>query len=150
MSIELWIDTLCSVWDISDGKGGQVKSYRVYNKNEFPEAITTYPCAISYVTSVKNTYGASNSLDLWYGVTEFHLFPNVNKTNLPEAMLFYKRIRDAAALHMTLGGLVNYFLLRNDIESQTMVDLKYGSEDPHHGLLVNWIVKELPNVTIGA
>jgi len=53
MAVENWIDEIAKLFEISDGRKGTVKSYRAYEKADFPEAITVYPCAITYTTGVK-------------------------------------------------------------------------------------------------
>lgn len=148
MAIETWIDDITRLWDqVSDGHGGSVRSYRVYEKDEFPEALADYPCALTYTTEVESVYSLGGPLiDLWKGVTEFHLFPNVDKRNFPAVMKYFARIRNAAAGSMTLGGSVSHFLLRNTESGgasiQGPVVLQYGNEEPHHGLLVYWECKE--------
>ena len=151
MAVESWIDELCAVWEVSDGERGTVRSYRVYSKAEFPAAITVFPCAITYIESVEATYSAGGPcINYWLGVTEFHLFPNTDKGNYPAIMLYYARIIAAAAARLTLGGLVSHFILRSGGEPGIVgpVVLQYGGEDPHHGLVVNWRVKEIAPVTV--
>jgi hypothetical protein len=142
--IENWIDLIAAVWgDVSDGKGGTVRSYRMYEVAEFPASLSEFPCAVSYPTKVVCEYGAGNSIDLWDGKTEFHLVPNIDRAHTPYLLQFFARIRDAAALHMTLGGVVDYFILRMEDKSiEGPVELKWGGEEPHWGLVVYWRVKE--------
>lgn len=149
MAIEDWIDEVTRVFEIGDGRGGTVKSYRVYERDEWPEALGAFPCALTYVVEEKSYYGTGSPLkDSYLGRTEFHLCDNVNKSNYPFIMRFFRRIRDAAAGHMTLKNaagvsLVDHFLLRLDEPSiQGPVVMTYGAEKPHLGLLVNWEVKE--------
>lgn len=145
MAVENWIDAIARRWEISDGKGGTVRSFRVYEKAEFPEAITIFPCALTYTTDVTPIYGASAiDREMWNGVTEFHLFEGVNKSNFPELMRYFNRIITAAAGDVTLGGLVSYFMIRQEGGPGISgpVVLQYGSESPHHGIVVNWVVKE--------
>ena len=146
MSIENWIDQICKVWGtVGNGQGGHVRSYLVYEKEEFPEAITVYPCAITYTTNVIDQYSVGGPLiDHWKGVTEFHLFPSADKRNFPAIMLYFSRIRNAAAANMQLGGRVAFFQLRQGDEPsiEGPVVLRYGGEDPHHGLIVHWICKQ--------
>jgi len=98
LAIENWIDTLCKVWAISDGKRGRVKSYSIYEKAEFPDAITVYPCALTYTTEMSSSYSMGGPcIDLWKGVTEFHITPGVGKHFYPEIMRYFARIRNAAA-----------------------------------------------------
>jgi hypothetical protein len=148
MAVEQWIDAIAKLWDaVSDGRGGNVTSYRAYERDNFPEALADFPCAITYVTEVENIYSTGGPLiDLWRGVTEFHLFPGVDKRDLPQLMRYFARIRNAASGSITLGGLVSHFLLRvSNSGGPSIVGpvvLQYGSEQPHHGLLVYWEVKE--------
>ncbi len=144
MAIEDWIDALCAIWEISDGKGGQVRSYRVFEKNEFPEAITDHPCAITYTQGVIMQITASGGKSIWRGVTEFHLSDNVDKSRFPEYIRYFARIRAALAANMKLGGLVDHLRVNTDITPsvQGPVVLVYGSENPHHGIVVYWEVKQ--------
>ena len=143
MSVENWIDTLCEIWEISDGKGGTVRSYKVYEKNEFPESLQA-PCVITYTQGNHMQISAGGGQSIWQGVTEFHLTGNVDKSNFPDVMLFFARIRVVAAANLKLGGLVDHFRLRPDTTPnvQGPVVLTYGSEEPHHGIVVYWEVKE--------
>lgn len=149
MSVENWIDAVCKLWEVSNGKGGTVRSFRVYEKNEFPESISEAPCALTYTHEVISYYSAGNAYELWNGVTEFHLTDGVAKDKFPEIMLYFARIRNAAAASLKLGGLVENFRLRTPetggASIQGPVQLQYGSESPHHGLLVYWRVKEMVN-----
>ena len=152
MAVESWIDALVARWaTVSDNRGGHVHAYRVYDKADWPDAIGHYPSALTYTTEDRSYYSLGGpGIDQYRGITEFHLFPNVNKGNYPELMLYFARIRNAAAGAITLGGLVAHFLLRTDLPSiQGPVTLQYGGEDPHHGLIVNWEVKESVNDDAG-
>lgn len=151
MAVESWIDTICDVWGtIPNGKGGFVRSFYVYKRDEFPAAITAemMPCVITYTTSVESDVNAAQTLEHWTGTTEFHLFPNDDKRHYPALMLYFKRIRQAAAANITLGGLVAYFVLRSNKTRTTgtsidgPVVMQYGGENPHLGLVVHWLVKE--------
>lgn len=151
MALEDWIDELCAIWEIDDGKGSQVRSYRVYNKNEFPEAITDVPCAISFTEGAQMEIQASGGTTRWFGVTEFHLSLNVDKSEYPDYIGYFSRIRAAAAAKTKLGGLVSEFALRPDIRPNVvgLVPLRYGSEEPHHGIVVYWTVKENETDIVG-
>lgn len=147
MAIESWIDSLTKLWAISDGRKGTVHSFRLFERDEFPESLpdlNTTRCAITYPTGCETQYSIGGPcIDIWRGVTEFHLSANVNKSNLPYLVLFFKRIRDAAASDIQLGGLVDYFMI--DAERGGILgpmSLQYGNEAPHHGLMVYWKVKE--------
>lgn len=151
MAVEDWIDKVCDVWGtVSDGKGGTVKAFYVYKRDEFPESIPAamMPCVLTYTVSVEPDVNASQTLAHWVGRSEFHLFPTEDKRNYPALMLYFKRIIQAAAANLKLGGAVSYFLLRSNLTRVTgpgiegPVVMQYGSETPHHGLIVHWLVKE--------
>lgn len=150
MAVTDWIDEITRLWEVSDGKGGQVRSFRVFEKEEFPEALSTFPCAITYTEGVRDRYGQGVSVDLWRGVTEFHLTPDLNRRAFPNLMRFFARIRDAAAGNVTLNGKVSWFALRTEggdsIEGP--VKLQYGTENVHYGLVVRWEVKEMVMVAV--
>lgn len=144
MAAEDWIDEIVALaGTVSDGKK-QVRAYSVFKRDEFPESITEYPCALTYTSEVRSSYSLGGpNIDLWYGVTEFHLTPNVDKSAYPYIMRFFARIKAAFASKMKLNGKVAYFQLRTDEAGmQGPVVLQYGGEDPHLGIVVRWIVKE--------
>jgi hypothetical protein len=151
VAVENWIDALCAIWEISDGKGGQVRSYRAFEKNEFPEAITDVPCALTYTQGVIMEIAASGGKSFWRGVTEFHLSQGVDKSHFPEYMRYFARIRAALAANMKLGGLVDHLKVNVAVTPsvQGPVVLVYGSEEPHHGIVVYWEVKEDETDTVG-
>jgi hypothetical protein len=145
MAVENWIDEIADLaGTVDDGKGKKVRSYRVFKKAEFPEALNVFPCALTYTTEVRPAYSMGGPCtDLWYGITEFHLVPDEAKKNYPFIMRFFARIKAAFALHMTLGGRVAYVQLRTDEAGlQGPLVLQYGTENPHLGIIARWIVKE--------
>lgn len=155
MAVENWIDEICKLaGEVANGRGGKVKSYRVFAKTDFPEGLSVFPCAITYTTQVVTTYSAGGPcIDLWKGVTEFHLSAGTAKSEYPDVMRYFARIRAAFAAHVTLGGKVAYCLLDTEQPSlQGPVVLQYGTEQPHHGIVARWVVKENVTgaVTIGA
>ncbi len=146
--IENWIDEVAKVFEISNGRGGKLRSFRVFERNEFPESMSDFPCAVTYPTEVRMKYGET-AHDLWNGVTELHLFPNTQKTNIPETLRYYARIKSAVAAHITLGGLVSYFILDQEGPSvQGPVALSFGELGEHMGLIVHWVVKENESVSV--
>lgn len=144
MAVTDWIDKIAKDFEISDGKGGTVVSYRAYDKNNFPESLTVFPCAISYVTGSRNQYSLGGPcIDFYNGVTELHLTSTTSKALIPYVMGFFARIRNAVAGDITLDSTVDHWLLRLDMDSiQGPAVLQYGQEEPHYGLIVNWEVKE--------
>ncbi len=144
MAVENWIDDVARLWEIRT-PAGLVKSYRMFEKTEFPESLSTFPCAITYPVTVKPNYAAGASYDLWTGKTEFHLSGNLSKAAYPWILPMFARIRNAAALSIGLGGKVSYFVVT---EITGPVALQYGGEEPHNGLVVSWTVKENEAVTV--
>ncbi|NSW52206.1 MAG: hypothetical protein HPY85_06855 [Anaerolineae bacterium] len=145
MAVEQWIDEiarLCGEIEGHDGK--KVKSYSLFEKREIPETLTVFPCAIHYVENVQLSYSVGGpNIELWYGVSEFHLFGDNKRSNVPDALRMYARIRNAFASHLRLNGKVAYCLLRPNQENILgPVEMKYGTENPHMGLVARWVVKE--------
>jgi hypothetical protein len=128
-----------------------LRSYWLSNKKEFPAAITEFPCAISYPTDLDEQYSEGGpAINLWKGTTQFHLVPNMDNSNLPDVVRFFGLVEKAAKAHMTLGGLVNYFMLERP-GSIKLARLQWAAEAPHYGLVVSWVVKEdvTGQVTLG-
>ena len=148
--IENWIDALCARWEVSTGEAQKtVLSYRLFGKAEFPDALTIFPCALTIPKAVTYEYSASNSYALYRGETEFHLSASNHKYELPDIIRYYNRIITAIAADITLGGLVEYVLLASTGSPESIVGpvtLQYGSEEPHWGMVANWVVKE--NLTL--
>jgi hypothetical protein len=137
-----WIDVLAGVWDINDGRGGTLRSYRLYERDEFPNALVMFPCAITIPQGLRVEYSAGGpALEWWTGITEFHLSSNVDKNGLPYVLSFVRKIQAAAAGNMSLGGRVEHFLLSQEGDAIRLATLQYGGEDPHLGLVVSWMVK---------
>lgn len=152
MAVENWIDELARLWGtVDDGKGRKVHAYSVFERDEYPEALSIFPCAISYITRVPVVqYSAGGpGVIVYRGVTEFHLTENISRRNMAYVIRFYERIIRAAASKVTLGGLVSHFVL-SDGDPLVPGVLVYGSEEPHFGIVVNWIVKENPAIVVEA
>jgi hypothetical protein len=138
---DTWIDALADIWkEVTAGGRTNVKSYRLA---EIPDAITIFPSAISYVTSVDlGDYGtAHTNIDIYHGLTEFHLFSTVALSNLQPANLYMKRIETVAKAHVGLGGLVHWFMLEPQ-DSISLVEFEFDNSPSQRGLLVKWVVKE--------
>lgn len=148
-TVEKWIDTLNTVWAFEYGRGQVVRTPKCATKNDFPEALKDLsdkgPIALSWPLYADPKYGSSSSsiptILIWHGETEFHLTPDVKKTNLAFILPFFGRILNAAKTNLTLGGLVEHFLLEDANNLQLSV-LQYGDETPHHGIVVRWEVKQ--------
>jgi hypothetical protein len=149
-TIEKWIDTLNAVWGFEYGRGQVVRTPKCSTKNEFPEALPDLadpgkgPIALSWPMTVDPQYGSSSSIPtvlIWHGITELHLTPDVKKTNLAFILPFFGRILAAAKANVTLGGLVAWFQL-DEVGGMELDVLQYGSEMPHHGIVIRWTVKQ--------
>ena len=146
-SIELWLDVLNSVFAFEYGRGQVVRTPNCVSKNEFPEALSLAdgPVALSWPLTVKATYGAASSsiptVLIWSGETELHLTPDIKKTNLSFILPFFGRILAAAKANLTLGGLVEHFLLEEE-NAMALDVLQYGNEAPHHAIVIRWEVKQ--------
>ena len=152
MAIEDWIDDVVQVaGSVKSHEKGIVRAYQVVSKAEFPESITVRPCVLVYPTSVVFQLSAGMSKEIWRGVCEFYLFPNKNKSNIPTIVKYYRRIRDAFAGAVTLGGKVDHFCFAPGENSLEFSVLQYGDEAEGHGITVRWEVKAdvSSEVTVG-
>ncbi len=150
--LENWIDNLAKACGtVYAGKNRLMKAYRQYEVNETPEAITQYPCCIQLPQSVRLSYSSGGVCTaIWTGTTEFHLAPNLGRKALPEVLLFYDRIFRAFAANITLYGSVAQCILDPDGPSiEGPMEMRWGSEDFHFGMIAHWTVKEiLTSVTV--
>lgn len=146
MSVELWIDAVTKLYDGIRIGNKSIRSFRIYEKDEFPSALKgdDIPCALTYTVDVRCEYSYGPCCDHWIGKTEIHWTPNVDRGKYPEIMLLFREIRNAFAANRKLGGLVDFILLQNEDgpSIQGPVVFTYGDEVAHQGLLVHWIVKE--------
>ena len=83
--IEDWLDAVAKVFEMDDGRGGTVRSFRVYERADIPEALRgdLFPCAISYIADCEPEYsdGGVDTI-IWHGVTELHVVPNLQMANI--------------------------------------------------------------------
>lgn len=144
MAIEDWIDEVVKVaGSVASHTGGFVRAYRIASKSEIPEALSAFPCAIVYAThptSLQLSEGGPCK-EIWAVRGEFYCFSDVKKTNLPELIRYFSKIRDATLLKRKLGGMVDYFTFAEE-EPMFLAEMTYEKDgSPHHGIAVNWIVK---------
>lgn len=146
-----WIDEVTKVWGrMRDAKNKPIRSYRIFERAEMPDALSVYPCAISYLQRAQTvTIGTGGTTMIYKGVTEIHLAPSVSKANLPALMGLYDQVVRVVAANIQLGGRVEHFLLSEDDPIVSGV-LAYGEEAPHLGLIIHWEVKERYALTVGA
>jgi len=145
MAVENWIDEIAKkAGQVSDGRGGYVRSYMLFGKDEFPETFTVFPCAITYPEDViMQTPDSGPNVDTWRGITEFHLVPGVKKSDFPYIVGFYARIRAVFAIDRTLNNKVQYCKL--SIEGPSIegpVVFEPGTEVANQGLIIHWVVRE--------
>lgn len=145
--IEDWIDEVAKTAGlVPAGNEKRVRSFQLFGRSEFPESLTTFPCALTFIEESGLEYQlGGGGRNFWKGFTEFHLTPDLNRKRYPEVLLYFKRIRDAFAGNMTLNGKVASFTLRAETSIQGPAELQYGGEKPHFGLVAYWQVKELEN-----
>jgi len=145
MAVEDWIDAVADVFALVGPGGKKIKAFHVYDKAEFPDAINSFPCALTFTEGYKPNFSFGGPLiDFWTGVTELHLYDDTSRSHYPELMLMFARIRNAMAANMSLHNKVSHFLPRSDIAFPVRgpVKLQYGSEEPHLGIVVQWEVKQ--------
>ncbi len=146
MGVEKWIDSVAAVFgEIITGQGGKLTSYKVFGKTEFPNSLKHFPCAITYLDGVSCSSPSDSGpwINLWAGTTEIHLCADTSKSHFPEAIAYYTKIQKVVAAHRQLGGKVAYFELVDQSTSiEGPLELTYGTDAPHLGLLVHWLVKE--------
>jgi hypothetical protein len=145
--IENWIDTLTKVWEVDDGRGGTVRSYRLFERDEYPENVPLdQVTALTFFEAVDMEYSQGGPrIAIWRGTVEFNLTPDLDRRRIPYVLRFVGRIARAAAKNMTLGGRVNYMVL-DPSTTVEMAVLKYGNAGVEHlGLVAKWIVKETLN-----
>jgi hypothetical protein len=149
LAVTDWIDQLTRLWEITDFQGGTVKSYFVFEKDEFPASLSEFPCALTYTQGLYVQYAiGDHTIQWWRGVTEFHITPDVSKQHIPYVMRFFNPILSAAAGSMTLNSTCTEFgLIRSedDVAIEGPLSLQYGEEAPHWALRVFWKVKH--NIT---
>lgn len=145
--IEDWIDEIVKTAGLVVGPNNRrVLSYSLFGKTEYPESLTTFPAALTFVENVSLEYDISGAgRNYWQGMTEFHLTSDLSRKRMPEVLLYFGKIRDAFAGNMTLNGKVASFTLRGNGESSIVgpVELAWGGEKMHFGLIAYWKVKEL-------
>jgi len=148
MPLETWIDELCKLWGtIEAGKRQNVKSFRLFERADFPAVISVPPVtAVTFIQSVSMQYGTgSPALDFWRGFTEFHVAKATDKTAIAETNRFFTKIMTAAKAHMKLNGKVDLFLIGGDLGEPAIeapVQLRYGEKSVNIGLVVHWFVFE--------
>jgi len=144
-----WIDKVAETFEIVDRKGAQIRSYRMAQLKDLPNAITGVqaPCAIHYIRDCQPVYSLGGPTILhWTGRTDFHLFSDVKPANYADALYFFPLILAAAMGDAQLGGTVNQFTIPEQPNALRFVTYKNpDGTDSHQGIEVNWQVKQ--NVT---
>jgi hypothetical protein len=145
VAIEQWIDAVVAVaGSVASHKGGTVKAYKLAGKGEVPEALSVFPCAIVYPPRIKSAQYSMGGpcKEIWEVKGLFYLFPDTKKSNFPELVRYFTRIRTATLAAMQLGGLVDHFRFSPDGDLMTMGALAYEVDQPErHVIEVTWEVK---------
>lgn len=160
MPIEDWIDEVAALAGevlahAGSGKD-RVRSFWVFKKEEYPETITEYPSAITYVQGMRFDGGGDGGPHImhWRGVTEFHICESTAKQGIPMVLPYFGKILAAFVSKRTLGGkVVEFNLIKSaDGEAITAGKLDYGAGSPpvlHLGLVAYWHVKEKVDLVVG-
>ena len=153
MALEDWIDGVVeAMGGIVGHTGKSLKTYRVSARGEIPEALQEYPCAIIYPTRL---LGAQYSMggpckELWEVRGEFYLFPDTKKTNMPNLIRYFAKIRDATLVSMTLGGKVDHFRFAEG-EALSLVTMAYAADTAEcQGIVALWEIKADVTSEVGA
>lgn len=144
--IENWIDQLAeNMSRMYAGQGKNMLAYKMFSKTDMPESLKSFPSCINLPENVVTKYSSGGPCtNIWRGTTEFHITSDMNRKKLPEVILFFKRIRDQFAGNVTLDGSVAYCLLDPEgVSIEGPVEIRWGTENPHFGLIAHWIVKEV-------
>lgn len=150
--IEHWIDPLAEVWEFAGPGFDAVKSYRLIERAEFPSAINPvdlaqHPIALTIPASIQPMYSKGHKHLTWYGATEFHVAPDLNKGRLPSLLPWYGLILRAAASNVQLSDQASFVIIDRPDGIVGPIELKYGDESPHWGFIVQWMVNEVPTNT---
>jgi len=144
--IENWIDALAeNMSRMYAGQGKSMLAYKMFGKTDMPESLTVFPSCINLPENVSTHYSAGGPVyNVWRGSTEFHLTSDMNRKKIPEVLAFFKRIRDQFAGNMKLDGKVAFCILDPEgVSIEGPVEIRWGQENPHFGLIAHWIVKEV-------
>jgi len=142
MAVEDWIDrVVTAMGKIPSHTRGTVRVFRVAGKAEIPDALSSYPCAVIYAPRlISAQYSASISKEIWEVKGLFFIFSDTKKSNIPELVRYFKKIRTATLSNSTLGGAVDHFVFADD--PMSLGELTYEVDTPgRHGIEVTWHVK---------
>lgn len=149
--IEDWIDTLCDVWAITVNEFTVVRSYKLIQDTDFPDSIDpseleNTPIALTRPGSVRPLYSKGRKQLTWYGVTEFHVAPDIDRGRISALLPWYERILQAAALKVQLSGAtaeISHFIISDRPDGiEGPIGLTFGNEAEHWGFVVRWEVQE--------
>lgn len=136
--IASWGKALTDVWGEVSVENKRVMSYSF---DKVPESVSVFPSAISYVTDVNPSYSLGGVCrSVYSGKTEIHVTASLVRSQMGFVMKFINEIVQAAARHLTLGGLVTDFRINSN-----GIQLKqgtWGNEDEHFIIEVAWTLEE--------
>lgn len=142
--VEYWGPELVKTWGAILDKNK--RTIKAYGFNEIPEALSVFPCAVSFISDAVDVDYSEGGLNLvlWKGKTEFHITNDVKKNGLNDVYPYIRKVIETAAKSLTLNGKVDSFLLKQS-PTITPAVLTWGDEIDHYGLVVPWEIRE--NVT---
>jgi hypothetical protein len=149
--METWIDAVQDVWATITTPGYKTVNAPYLLKQDGlplsidPADIEQAPIALTHpgiITKFEYSTGGPH-IGYYSGATEFHVYPNADLAAIPSLIVWRGLIVKAATQHMTLGGLVELFILEDTDDQITgPIQITYGNEAPHWGFYVKWFVKE--------
>ena len=145
--VESWGPALVARWKtIVDNKNASMKAFEF---DKLPSGIKEIPTALSMISEPMEPSYSEGELcqAIWKGRTQFYLSLNQNLTSYNYVYQFYRKITEAAAGKLTLGGKVELFT----IGQISPALLNWGSETEYMGLVVPWEITEdiTGKITVG-
>lgn len=148
MALHEWIDKISDRWaTIETHDGNTLRAHKIFVRDDFPESITA-PAVLTYPSGVGLYYSQGGPVHAhWVGRSDFYLFDNVSKSNLPRLVPYYEKIYISVLGNLTLdNAVVEFSIQESELGQQSIqgpVELSYGNDGaPMLGLIVNWRVKD--------
>lgn len=143
MAVENWIDDVIkAIGKVKSHAGGTITVYRMAMRPDVPEVISTFPSVLIYperLISAQYTAGGACK-EVWEVHGKFYLFSDTKKTNLPEMIRYFAKIRNATLASITLGGKVDHFIFGT--EPMKLAGFQDTVDGPwRDGIEVFWEVK---------
>lgn len=146
--VENWIDEIPKLCEGVIFNGKAVRGFRLFERAEFPGSIdlSNVPCALVFVDPGVHSEASAGGpcIEIWHGTVQFHLTTNANLDQIPKILRAFALIRNAFVAKPDLNKKVSYFHLDEEADPniQGPVQLKYGSDAWHLGIVAKWVAKE--------